>query len=244
VRRVGAAAVLCACTAPLAAQTPRIEDNSFLIEEAYNQEPGVVQHISTWQRSLRTSAWDFAFTQEWPVSTQLHQASYTILLGQSARTGATFGGILLNYRYQLTPAKGRVAIAPRVTAIIPAHREHLGAQFEVPVSLRLGPGLVAHGNAGVMETPRATTLYNLGGSVVWLARPTFNVLCEVTWAAEQDASLFLVSPGVRWAYNFASGLQIVPGLAYTIGAGPSRGAEGAFLYLSFEHHFRGESDRQ
>ncbi len=237
------AAVLCACTAPLAAQTPRIEDNSFLIEEAYNQESGVVQHISTWQRSLRTSSWDFAFTQEWPVSTQLHQVSYTILLGQSARTGATFGGILLNYRYQLTPAEGRVAIAPRVSAIIPAHRDHLGAQFEVPLSVRMGSALVTHWNAGVMETTRATTLYNLGGSAVWLVGPTFNVLCEVIWSTEQGADVVFVNPGIRWAYNFASGLQIVPGLAYTYGLGPSHGVQGAFLYLSFEHPFRGKSGR-
>ena len=39
---------------PLAAQeassTQPIADNSFLIEEAYNQEAGVVQHISTFSR--------------------------------------------------------------------------------------------------------------------------------------------------------------------------------------------------
>jgi len=38
------------------AQSPAIGDNSFLIEEAYNQERGVVQHISAWQRTLRSAA--------------------------------------------------------------------------------------------------------------------------------------------------------------------------------------------
>jgi len=33
-----------------AARPPAIEDNSFFIEEAYNQEEGVVQHISTFMR--------------------------------------------------------------------------------------------------------------------------------------------------------------------------------------------------
>jgi len=33
-----------------AAAPAAIEDNSFLIEEAYNQEAGVVQHISTFAR--------------------------------------------------------------------------------------------------------------------------------------------------------------------------------------------------
>jgi hypothetical protein len=92
-------------------------------------------------------------------------------------------------------ARGR-AVAPRISAIIPAHRDHLGAQFEVPVSLRLGAALVTHWNAGVMKTTRATTLYNLGGSV-WLVGPRFNVLCEVTWSTEQGADVVLVNPGIR-----------------------------------------------
>jgi hypothetical protein len=55
-----------------------IADNSFLIEEAYNQESGVVQHISSWARALSTAAWAFTFTQEWPLGSQTHQLSYTI----------------------------------------------------------------------------------------------------------------------------------------------------------------------
>jgi len=49
-------------------------------------------------------------------------------------------------------------------------------------------------------------------------------------------SLYL-SPGIRWAYNFKNGLQIVPGVGVPIGAGPSAGEKGVFLYLSFEHPF-------
>ena len=49
---------------PLAAQSadstkvesePVIQDNSFLVEEAYNQEAGIVQHISTFQIQRGTS---------------------------------------------------------------------------------------------------------------------------------------------------------------------------------------------
>src|SRR5206468_7864303 len=58
-----------------------IEDNSFLIEEAYNQEPGVVQHIfqAVYSNDPRQRGWAFAFTQEWPIYGQDHQFSYTIL---------------------------------------------------------------------------------------------------------------------------------------------------------------------
>lgn len=44
-----------------------IQDNSFLVEEAYNQEPGVVQHISTFTRFQESKDWIYTFTQEWPV---------------------------------------------------------------------------------------------------------------------------------------------------------------------------------
>ena len=55
----------------------RIEDNSFLIEEAYNQEPGVIQHISGFQY-MKDKTWLCTFTDEWPVSGQEHQLSVTI----------------------------------------------------------------------------------------------------------------------------------------------------------------------
>ena len=50
-------------------------------------------------------------------------------------------------------------------------------------------------------------------------------------------STSFISPGIRWAYNFSSGLQIVPGIAVPIGVGASRGEKAVFLYLSFEHPF-------
>ena len=53
-----------------------IQDNSFLIEEAYNQEAGVVQHIQTLRRIRRD--WFYTFTQEWPLGSQAHRFSYTV----------------------------------------------------------------------------------------------------------------------------------------------------------------------
>jgi hypothetical protein len=48
-----------------------------------------------------------------------------------------------------------------------------------------------------------------------------------------------VNPGVRAAFDLPGGLQIVPGVGLPIGFGPSRGNDAVFLYLSFEHPFRG-----
>src|SRR5262249_28473234 len=58
--------------------TPSIQDNSFLVEEAYNQERGVVQHISGFTYFSDSKDWAYTFTQEWPVPGLRHQLSYTL----------------------------------------------------------------------------------------------------------------------------------------------------------------------
>jgi len=224
---------------PVFAQSRPIADNSFLMEEAYNQEQGVVQHISAWQRDLRSRAWAYTFTQEWPLASQTHQLSYTVPLQRTARPSSTgLGDAALNYRYQLRRAAARVAIAPRLSLIVPTGSAarglgtgHVGAQLNLPVSVTLGPAFVSHWNAGVTALSRVTT-YNLGASMIWLVDPAFNVMVEVVWTDQTArAHDVVVNPGIRWAHNVASGLQIVPGLAFPQG-------RAAFLYLSFEHRFR------
>src|SRR5947207_12032333 len=70
-----------------------IMDNSFLIEEAYNQEAGVVQHIFNGLYSFNRFTGvgekraDLSFTQEWPVYGQTHQFSYTIPYGAVREAG-------------------------------------------------------------------------------------------------------------------------------------------------------------
>jgi hypothetical protein len=232
---------------PAVGQSRAIADNSFLIEEAYNQEPGVVQHIGAWQRSLRSAPWLFTFTQEWPLGTQRHQLSYTLAFQRidSPLRNSGLGDAAVNYRYQLLPATDRVALSPRVSLLLPTGRRErglgtgeVGAQLNVPVSVTLGSSLVSHWNAGLGAVSRVTT-YNLGASMIWLLRPSFNVVVEVAWT-DQTAGppSLVVNPGVRWAHNFAGGLQIVPGVAFPVGVGPSRGDRAAFLYLSFEHRFQ------
>ena len=56
-------ALLCFGAASVEGQ---IQDHSFLLEEAYNQERGVVQHISTFAFASGQD-WGYSFTQEWPL---------------------------------------------------------------------------------------------------------------------------------------------------------------------------------
>src|SRR5262245_24536153 len=96
---VGAAWPLNLAAQPPAAPLPpvAIEDNSFFIEEAYNQEENVVQHISSFshfQRPLQSS--EFTFTEEWPLGSQRHQLSLTLPLRWSAVESTTLEDVLVN----------------------------------------------------------------------------------------------------------------------------------------------------
>ena len=255
--------------ASLAAQEKKetpIQDNSFLVEEAYNQETGVVQHISTFTRYQETKDWIYTFTQEWPVFSQTHQLSFTLpwqRLGASLDGKQAFGDVALNYRYQLVgDGDAKVALSPRLSVLLPTGDEKIGyghgatgIQIMFPLSLVLTDSLVAHSNLGATRTPNAKNALGdtattqdvaLGQSFIWLANPRFNVMLEYVYTrAEavtgpgqtQRQSASFISPGIRWAYNFPSGLQIVPGIALPIGVGASRGEKAVFLYLSFEHPF-------
>ena len=132
-----------------------------------------------------------------------------------------------------------------------------GLQAALPASIHPVPALVFHLNAGVTWLPNAknpsgreasTTSYNLGASAIWLAKSRINFLMEWVWL---DAELvnanggtrreqaMLLNPGVRVGFDFKSGLQIVPGVAYTVGVGPSEDVEALFLYLSFRARILG-----
>lgn len=245
-------------SAGFAEEANKIEDNSFLIEEAYNQEPGIVQHIQSFQY-MENKQWAYTFTQEWPVPGRTHQLSYTVplyRLGEDRmRTG--LGDVQLNYRYQLLDRED-LAVAPRLSLLLPTgdHRKGFGrgspgVQTNIPLSLTLSDKWVTHWNAGLTVTPNArgedgrsgdTLDGNAGASVIYLLHQDLNLVLEMAWNANQSVDgkrehTLLLNPGARFAINFSSGLQIVPGIAVPIGIGPSGGEYGVFLYLSFEHPF-------
>jgi hypothetical protein len=253
-------------TLPVPPGTSSIQDNSFLIEEAYNQEDGTIQHISTFLRLSNSHDWIYTETDEWPVRSLKHQLSITLMAthaGDFPTSGAGWGDTAVNYRYQLLGnGEARFALAPRVSLLLPTGRAAVGRGFggaglqtNLPLSVVHSPHWVTHWNAGVTWIPRArnelgdsasTRAVNLGQSVVWLAKPRVNFLVETFWSAGEsvvaaaktqwEQNLYL-SPGIRWAHNFHNGLQIVPGIAVPVGMGPSVGEKGMIFYLSFEHPF-------
>lgn len=247
------------------ADVAHIEDNSFLVEEAYNQEYGVVQHIQTFTRFWESKDWVYSFTQEWPLNpAPRNQLSYTLTgvhVEGSPGNGDGLGDTALNYRYQLFRTE-KLAFSPRVSVLLPTGDSRLGrgaggtgVQFMLPFSAVLHPKLVSHWNVGATLIPNAKNAagdkagvhgYNFGQSFIYLAHPRFNVMLETVFNSSEEVmsakqtrreNSAFVSPGVRWAYNFKNGLQIVPGVGVPIGVGVSQGEKGVIFYLSFEHPF-------
>ncbi|MFL5494276.1 MAG: transporter [Gemmatimonadales bacterium] len=261
----------------LAAQNPlpepAIEDNSFLIEEAYNQEPGVVQHISTVTLTgpERKDA-AVGFTQEWPLRGQRHQLSYSLLYQiQQGDAPDGFGDLLLNYRQQLRDSD-LWAFAPRLSLLLPTGSERkglgagtLGGQVNLPVSVRIGPVLAAHLNAGMQvlarvrdsaaasgSTHHTLTTYTLGASLIGPVTRPVNLMLEFVQAwtgAVQPAGgvthegTSTLNPGVRFALNLGE-TQIVPGVGIPITFGEGEHTTGVLFYFSVEHPFRHDVGQQ
>ena len=213
--------VFCVCLCAEEADKPEekkkraegVQDNSFLIEEAYNQEPGVVQHIFTFRYDINRlpghddRVFNLNFTEEWPVTSQRHQLSYSIPFSSVETRGQHDDGlndVMLNYRYQvLNESDTQPAFAPRLSFIFPTGSTDqglgdgtFGYQVNLPVSKVLSDRWTVHFNAGATVLPRVRaeldegghvkrTLasYNLGESAIFAVTSNFNLMCETvqTW---------------------------------------------------------------
>ncbi|MNK99670.1 hypothetical protein D3C87_1200780 [compost metagenome] len=102
-----------------------VKDNSFLIEEAYNQEAGVVQFVFAHQYVDPSQDATTTFTNEIPMGGETHQFSYVIPMQKVGITEASgIGDILVNYRYQMVNNE-HVAMAPRLSLILPTIGHHV-----------------------------------------------------------------------------------------------------------------------
>ena len=175
-----------------------IVDNSFLVEEAYNQEAGIFQNIFG---ALRGGGqWAATFTQEWPAPSVRHQLSYALVFDNEGR--GSMGDVAINYRYQLrTGEGGGTALSPRVSLLLRARREHsleaarVGLELNFPASRQFG-NIFLHGNAGVrmypqvessvfpspveLQAPHDVALVNpfLAGSAILRVKPMLNLMFE------------------------------------------------------------------
>ena len=260
--RIGSVLVLTARVGFAQQPPPAIADNSFLVEEAYNQEAGVVQHIlvATWDRKSRD--WMPTSTQEWPVPDQTNQLSFTVpyaWMGGGGDHGV--GDVLLNYRYQLLGEGARhPALAPRLSLVLPTGSVQdglgdgsVGVQTLLPASKQLNEHIAGHLNVGATILPRARLAQRpgserlvswlWGGSLIWEPWNAVNVLAELI--ATRDAEIgargveyrdrVTFNPGVRVGWNGPWGVQWVGGIGVPIGLTAATDHLGVLFYLSAEH---------
>ena len=241
-----------------------IQDNSFFIEEAYNQEQGVVQHILNVPVLFTNGAREITpiFTQEWPVFSQAHQFSYTIPYTFS-EDEHSWADIRLNYRWQaLMEGERTPAFTPRFGLVTPTgdadkrfRRDRLGYETNLPLSKIVADRWSIHLNAGgsIFPDVRGHDLINyfLGASVIYAVTKDFNLLLETVAAWEEDVAdvapplqatanrttAVLLSPGARYAFNWPNDTQLVVGLGIPLGLTSDSPDWGLFFYFSFEHRF-------
>ena len=244
-----------------------ITDNSFLVEEGFNQEPGVVQNLFAFERT-GPGGWEAKFVQEWPLRSMRHQVSYA--LGFARDGGASqFSNVSLDYRLQVwTEGSGRPAFSPRASLLV--NRESLetpetegaaGVEFSLPFSKRTGP-VYFHWNAGLRWFPSASTFNRslpqiaqsddvslstpfAAGSAIVAVRPMLNLLLEV--AAESDHAVVGPGEAARSAVftvspGARSGVnlgdaQIVVGLAFPFVRQDGETDAGVLGYASYELPF-------
>jgi hypothetical protein len=208
-----------------------IMDNSFFIEEAYNQEEGIVQHIfngvygrERFERAGRKT-FDASFTQEWPVFSQTHQFSYTVPYGfvwDNGREVNGVGDVLLNYRYQAyLDTNSLTGFSPRMSLLLPTGQhtkgfgnDTLGYQWNLPFSTTFRDRWFLHLNAGLTYLPDAGVgpthdllSYNTGASVIYCVNDRFNWMCE--WVGNWNQG---VANDGRLERNLSS--VISPGFRY------------------------------
>jgi hypothetical protein len=241
-----------------------IQDNSFFVEEAYNQEPGVAQHILNVPINFTNGSREItpSFTQEWPVFSQTHQFSYTIPYAFTEEDNG-IEDMRLNYRLQaLTEDEWTPVFAPRLSLVLPTGDRDkglvtgvVGYETNLPFSKIISDRWTLHFNAGMSVFPNARdhhlTNYNLGASAIYAVSRDFNLMLETVAGWNEDiaegelapeptvdrATTALVSPGARYAFNLPNDAQLVVGLALPIGLTSDSPDWGMFFYCSFEHPF-------
>jgi hypothetical protein len=249
-------AATCSAAEPLA---KGIQDNSFFVEEAYNQEAGVVQHIFNLPIFSTHGDKEISpnFTQEWPFFGQTHQLSYTVPYTFTENENG-FEDVRLNYRLQALMESGRMpAFAPRLSLVLPVGdadkgfgNDRLGYEANLPFSKIVSDRWTLHFNAGGSVFPDVHDHdlwnYNLGASAIFAVSKNFNLMLESVVNWEEDVAArknvdhtvsALISPSARYAINLPNDLQIVVGAAIPVGLTSDSPDWGVFFYLSFEHPF-------
>lgn len=209
-----------------------LQDNSFLVNEAYNQDPDQVQHVLTGWYFPNPSVWVLTFDDQWPVAGQKHQMDLYVPFGtQGAIDPHGFGDIQIGYQYQakLQGEGSSFSFAPGVKLSLPTGSWTKGLGFGcpgvvlgLPFSKRLSEHVEVHLNLGGSWYPNAKTLDDTGAtvkgslstlsegaSIVIHVNPTLNLSLELVGAQAEAL-------GERRRKLWGDTVFLSPGLAHAI----------------------------
>jgi hypothetical protein len=241
----------------------KIEDNSFLLEEAYNQEWGVYQFIQKYQTSNKGNL-EYSFGNEIAISDKVHQFSYEFAhLKSDGQSHSKMGDTTLNYRWQPLNKDGFL-VAERIGLIVPTGSVAdgtssgvVGFEFMQAATLTLSDRWMNHWNLGFEVLPNAKTAgqtargtatgFTAATSLIYLLSDNFNLMFETILQTGQSinpdetkdiSSSVTLNPGFRWAWDFDwKDTQIVPGVSFPTEILNNRTEQSVLFYLSIEPKF-------
>ena len=209
-----------------------------------------MQHISTFARPDGGGAWAYSFTQEWPFRGMRHQLSYTVPVLHDEADGHRPRRHRAQLPLPARRARRRLGlyVAPRATLLLPTGSEcsgrgagGVGFQANLPVSIRRRPPAW---RSTPMPAPPDPSAKNPPGarpprgrqprrqrdlaaasdrSTSWSSSCGYST--EDSWSPEDGTSgttSGCSTPASAGPSISPSGLQIVPGVAYTVGSGRRR----------------------
>ena len=202
-------------TAQAAEPIDGFEDNGFLVEEAYNQDRGEVQHTlnAVYSNDFKRRGWSFNFEQEWWLFTEEHQVAFSIPffhLREEGERQRRVGDIQIEYRYQLTNEGPNIpAVAPGFSLILPTGNRDkgtgngvVGYEWSIAASKKVAPRLALHANLGLTYLPkvrvpldddqrlspkRSLVSYDVGASAVFALSSDVHMLLE--WVGEFEEEI-------------------------------------------------------
>lgn len=241
-----------------------IEDNSFLMEEAFNQEWGVYQFIQKYQTSKVAKGYEYSFENEIPITDKTHQFSYEFSRGRGdADSDTAISDTTLNYRWQPLNKDGML-LSERFGLIVPTgsvEKESgngvYGFEFMQAATITINDRFMNHWNMGFSVLPnaetkgidkkRTITSFTAGSSIIYLWKDNVNFLVEGVLESGQGVNpdgskssetSFTINPGARFAWDLEwKDTQIVPGISFPTELlnGPTE--HGVLVYLSIEPKF-------
>ena len=192
---------------------PKIEDNSMFIEEAFNQEAGVIQHISNF--IYNGGNFFYGYTQEIPLADVKQQFSFgfsyasfkkpTDPTNSNVKTNG-IGDILLNYRPLVWGKNDWALVIPRFTVIVPTGNAQYGfgqggwgGQFNLAVTKRLNSKITTHYNAGYTVIAKADHhIYSADGT------PTLAYEKNIGTSNVGASAIWLVKPKFNFMVEYVA----------------------------------------